>query len=161
MEEAIFLTRYGSRVYVVHRRDALRASKMMQSRAMADPKIEMVWNSEVVESYGDEVLEGLKLRNVVTGEVSELEVSGLFFAVGHNPATEFLGGQLELDSDGYVVTRPGSTETRVRGVFVAGDVQDKKYRQAITAAGSGEIYSSFVCSVIASLVVLALTCYEV
>lgn len=161
MEEAIFLTRYGSRVYVVHRRDALRASKMMQSRAMADPKIEMVWNSEVVESYGDEVLEGLKLRNVVSGEVSELEVSGLFFAVGHNPATEFLGGQLELDSDGYVVTRPGSTETSVRGVFAAGDVQDKKYRQAITAAGSGEIYSSFVCSVIASLVVLALTCYEV
>ncbi|XXG46319.1 hypothetical protein AAC387_Pa02g1192 [Persea americana] len=137
MEEAIFLTRYGSRVYVVHRRDALRASKMMQSRAMADPKIEMVWNSEVVESYGDEVLEGLKLRNVVSGEVSELEVSGLFFAVGHNPATEFLGGQLELDSDGYVVTRPGSTETSVRGVFAAGDVQDKKYRQAITAAGSG------------------------
>lgn len=110
---------------------------------MADPKIEMVWNSEVVEAYGDEVLRGLKLRNVVSGEVSDLEVSGLFFAVGHEPATEFLGGQLELDGDGYVVTRPGTTETSVRGVFAAGDVQDKKYRQAVTAAGSGESQFSF------------------
>jgi thioredoxin reductase (NADPH) len=102
-----------------------------------------LWNSEVVEAYGEGEkgpLAGVKVKNVVTGEVSELKVSGLFFAIGHEPATKFLAGQLELDADGYVVTEPGSTKTSVTGVFAAGDVQDKKYRQAITAAGSGLLF---------------------
>lgn len=142
MEEATFLTKYGSKVYIIHRRDAFRASKIMQKRAIENPKIEVLWNSVVEEAYGDEeksnrVLGGLKVKNVATGDVTNLKVSGLFFAIGHEPATKFLGGQLELDSDGYVVTKPGTTQTSVRGVFAAGDVQDKKYRQAITAAGTG------------------------
>lgn len=142
MEEATFLTKYGSKVYIIHRRDAFRASKIMQKRAIENPKIEVLWNSVVEEAYGDEeksnrVLGGLKVKNVVTGDVTNLKVSGLFFAIGHEPATKFLGGQLELDSDGYVVTKPGTTQTSVRGVFAAGDVQDKKYRQAVTAAGTG------------------------
>lgn len=140
MEEANFLTKYGSKVYILHRRDTFRASKIMQNRAMSNPKIEVVWNSVVEEAYGEGErgsLGGLKVKNVVTGEVSDLKVSGLFFAIGHEPATKFLGGQLELDSDGYVVTKPGTTHTSVRGVFAAGDVQDKKYRQAVSAAGTG------------------------
>ncbi|KAG6794169.1 hypothetical protein NC652_004544 [Populus alba x Populus x berolinensis] len=137
MEEANFLTKYGSKVYIIHRRDAFRASKIMQSRALSNPKIEVIWNSVVEEAYGERVVGGLKVKNVVTGEVSDLKVNGLFFAIGHEPATRFLDGQLELDSDGYVVTKPGTTKTSVRGVFAAGDVQDKKYRQAITAAGTG------------------------
>ncbi|KAK4764881.1 hypothetical protein SAY86_025971 [Trapa natans] len=140
MEEANFLTKYGSKVYIIHRRDAFRASRIMQSRALSNPKIEVVWNSTVVEAYGDGekgVLGGLKVKNVVTGEVSDLKVSGLFFAIGHEPATKFLDGQLELDSDGYVITKPGTSHTSVHGVFAAGDVQDKKYRQAVTAAGTG------------------------
>ncbi|XP_044470780.1 thioredoxin reductase 1, mitochondrial-like [Mangifera indica] len=140
MEEANFLTKYGSKVYIIHRRDAFRASKIMQNRALTNPKIDVIWNSVVEEAYGDGekgVLGGLKLKNVVTGQVSDLKVSGLFFAIGHEPATKFLDGQLELDSDGYVVTKPGTTQTSIRGVFAAGDVQDKKYRQAITAAGTG------------------------
>lgn len=139
MEEANFLTKYGSRVYIVHRRDTFRASKIMQARALENPKIEVIWNSEVVQAYGEGngPLGGVKVKNVLTGEVSDVKVAGLFFAIGHEPATKFLGGQLELDSDGYVVTKPGTTKTSVTGVFAAGDVQDKKYRQAITAAGSG------------------------
>ncbi|KAL5818898.1 hypothetical protein ACOSQ3_022838 [Xanthoceras sorbifolium] len=137
MEEANFLTKYGSKVYIIHRRDTFRASKIMQNRALTNPKVEVIWNSTVVEAYGDKVLGGLKVKNVVSGEVSDLKVSGLFFAIGHEPATKFLDGQLELDSDGYVVTKPGTTQTSVRGVFASGDVQDKKYRQAITAAGTG------------------------
>lgn len=140
MEEANFLTKYGSRVFIIHRRDAFRASKIMQNRALTNPKIQVVWNSEVVEAYGDGErgpLGGLKVKNVASGVTSDLKVSGLFFAIGHEPATKFLRGQLELDADGYVVTKPGTTHTSVRGVFAAGDVQDKKYRQAITAAGSG------------------------
>ncbi|XP_052191333.1 thioredoxin reductase NTRB-like isoform X3 [Diospyros lotus] len=140
MEEATFLTKYGSKVYIIHRRDEFRASKIMKNRAMENPKIEVLWNSVAVEAYGKGdkgVLGGLKVKNVATGEVSNLEVSGLFFAIGHEPATKFLGGQLELDSEGYVVTKPGTTHTSVPGVFAAGDVQDKKYRQAVTAAGSG------------------------
>lgn len=140
MEEANFLTKYGSKVYIIHRRDTFRASKIMQNRALSNPKIEVVWNSAVVEAYGEGdkgVLGGLKVKNVVSGEVSDLKVSGLFFAIGHEPATKFLGGQLELDSESYVVTKPGTTLTSVRGVFAAGDVQDKKYRQAVTAAGTG------------------------
>jgi len=140
MEEANFLTKYGSKVYIIHRRDAFRASKIMQQRALSNPKIDVIWNSSVVEAYGDgerDVLGGLKVKNVVTGDVSDLKVSGLFFAIGHEPATKFLDGGVELDSDGYVVTKPGTTQTSVPGVFAAGDVQDKKYRQAITAAGTG------------------------
>jgi thioredoxin reductase (NADPH) len=142
MEEATFLTKYGSTVYIIHRRDTFRASKIMQQRALTNPKIQVLWNSTVVEAYGDQtqnnrVLGGLKVKNLVSGEVSDLKVSGLFFAIGHEPATKFLDGQLELDSDGYVVTKPGTTQTSVRGVFAAGDVQDKKYRQAVTAAGTG------------------------
>lgn len=139
MEEANFLTKYASRVYVIHRRDSLRASKIMQKRALDNPKIEFVWNSVVEEAYGNErgLLGGVKLKNVVTGEVSDLPLNGIFFAIGHEPATAFLQGQLALDADGYVVTTPGGTATSVAGVFAAGDVQDKKWRQAITAAGTG------------------------
>ncbi|PON82759.1 Thioredoxin reductase [Trema orientale] len=141
MEEANFLTKYGSEVYIIHRRDSFRASKIMQNRALSNPKIRVLWNSVVVEAYGGDgekkVLGGLKVKNLLTGQVSDLNVSGLFFAIGHEPATKFLGGQLELDSDGYVVTKPGTTFTSVPGVFAAGDVQDKKYRQAVTAAGTG------------------------
>ncbi|EPS59673.1 thioredoxin reductase [Genlisea aurea] len=136
MEEANFLTKYGSKVYIIHRRDEFRASKIMQSRTLSNPKVEVLWNSVVAEAYGKRTLEGLKVKKN-GADVVDLNVSGLFFAIGHEPATRFLDGQLELDSDGYVVTKPGSTLTSVRGVFAAGDVQDKKYRQAITAAGSG------------------------
>ncbi|KAF3794470.1 Thioredoxin reductase 2 [Nymphaea thermarum] len=140
MEESNFLTKYGSKVYVIHRRDAFRASKIMQNRTLGNPKVEVVWNSVVAEAYSDadgRVLGGLKVKNVVTGETTDLKVSGLFFAIGHEPATAFLEKQLELDEDGYIVTKPGTTKTSVPGVFAAGDVQDKKYRQAITAAGTG------------------------
>ncbi|KAM3243239.1 hypothetical protein ACQJBY_055287 [Aegilops geniculata] len=139
MEEGNFLTKYGSQVYIIHRRNTFRASKIMQARALSNPKIQVVWDSEVVEAYGGAgggPLAGVKVKNLVTGEVSDLKVSGLFFAIGHEPATKFLNGQLELHADGYVATKPGSTHTSVEGVFAAGDVQDKKYRQAITAAGS-------------------------
>lgn len=139
MEEATFLTKYGSKVYIIHRRDEFRASKIMRNRALSNPKIEVIWNSAVVEAYGEKSLGGLKVENVVTGEVSDLEVSGLFFAIGHEPATKFLDGQLQLDAERYVATVPGTTKTSIRGVFAAGDVQDKKYRQAITAAGSGSV----------------------
>jgi len=139
MEEAVFLTKYGSEVYIIHRRDELRASKIMQKRALEHPKITFKWSSVVECAYGNEKgqLGGVKLRNLKTGEVEDLPLSGLFFAIGHEPATKFLDGQLELDEDGYIKTVPGSTATSVEGVFAAGDVQDKKWRQAITAAGSG------------------------
>eukprot|EP00253_Pinus_taeda_P000762 PITA_00762 len=139
MEEANFLTKYGSKVYIIHRRDAFRASKIMQKRVLDNPKIEVIWNTEVLNAFGNErgSLSGLNLRNTVKNEESRLEVSGLFFAIGHEPATKFLEGQLELDSDGYIVTNPGTTQTSIPGVFAAGDVQDKKWRQAITAAGTG------------------------
>ncbi|XVF18177.1 hypothetical protein REPUB_Repub10bG0189600 [Reevesia pubescens] len=140
MEESTFLTKYGSKVYIIHRRDSFRASKIMQSRAVSNPKIEVIWNSVVLEAYGDGEsgpLGGLKVKNLLTGEVSDLKVSGLFFAIGHEPATKFLEGQLQLDSDGYILTKPGTTQTSVRGVLAAGDVQDKMYRQAVTAAGTG------------------------
>ncbi|RZC62878.1 hypothetical protein C5167_024635 [Papaver somniferum] len=139
MEEANFLTKFGSMVYIIHRRDTFRASKIMQKKAASNPKIEVVLNSVVEEAYGDGprgALGGLKVKNLVSGEKRDLKVSGLFFAIGHEPATKFLDGQLELDPDGYIVTKPGTTETSIRGIFAAGDVQDKKYRQAITAAGT-------------------------
>lgn len=138
-EEATFLTKYGSKVYLIHRRDELRASKIMAKRAVDNPKVEILWDSVVDSAYGNEkgLLGGVKVRNVKTNEITDLEVSGLFFAIGHEPATKFLGGQLDLDEDGYIKTVPGTTETSVRGVFAAGDVQDKKWRQAVTAAGTG------------------------
>ena len=137
VEEATFLTKYGQKVYLIHRRDELRASKIMQQRALENPKIQMVWSHELVEAIGGNDLERIKLRDLKTGETNELEVAGLFFAIGHVPNTAFLGGQLDLDEDGYVLTKPGTTETNVPGVFAAGDVQDKRWRQAITAAGTG------------------------
>jgi len=139
MEEAMFLTKYGSKVYIIHRRDELRASKIMQKRALEHPKIEFLWNSVVDEAYGNEkgLLGGLKVKNIKTGEITDVPVAGLFFAIGHEPATKFLDGQLELDNEGYIITAPESTATNIEGVFAAGDVQDKKWRQAITAAGSG------------------------
>lgn len=138
MEEALFLTKYGSKVYIIHRRDELRASKVMQRRALDHPKIEMVWSSVVVEAVGDgKKLAGIKVKNLATNKVSDLAVGGLFFAIGHEPASAFLEGQVATDADGYIVTKPGTVETSVPGVFAAGDVQDKKWRQAITAAGTG------------------------
>jgi thioredoxin reductase (NADPH) len=138
MEEAIFLTRFASHVTVIHRRDALRASKIMQDKAFANPKISFEWNTEV-ESVSDPdegVVTSLELRNVRTGESKNLPVEGLFVAIGHIPNTALFKGQLEMDVDGYLITREG-TRTNIDGVFACGDVQDKSYRQAVTAAGSG------------------------
>lgn len=137
IEEADFLTKFGSKVYLVHRRDELRASKIMQQRAMNNPKIEILWSHVVVEALGKDSLEQLRLKDVKSGAVRDVAAAGLFFAIGHRPNTEFLGGQLELDETGYIITKPDSTATSVEGVFAAGDVQDKKWRQAITAAGTG------------------------
>ena len=137
MEEATFLTRFATKVTVVHRRDRLRASKVMQDRAFANPKIEFVWNSEVVEILGEQSVSGVRLRNLVDGSESELRAAGMFVAIGHIPNTELFAGQLDLDDQGYVVVRPPSTETSVSGVFASGDVVDHTYRQAVTAAGTG------------------------
>ncbi|MET9969436.1 thioredoxin-disulfide reductase [Streptomyces sp. NPDC006356] len=137
MEEATFLSRFAKSVTIVHRRDTLRASKAMQDRAFADPKIKFVWDSEVAEVQGDQKLAGLKLRNIKTGELSDLAVTGLFIAIGHDPRTELFKGQLELDEEGYLKVDAPSTRTNLTGVFGAGDVVDHTYRQAITAAGTG------------------------
>jgi thioredoxin reductase (NADPH) len=137
MEEATFLSRFAKSVTVVHRRDTLRASKAMQERAFADPKIKFVWDSEVAEIKGDQKLAGLTLRNVKTSETSELPVTGLFIAIGHDPRTELFKGQLDLDEEGYLKVDAPSTRTNLTGVFGAGDVVDHTYRQAITAAGTG------------------------
>ena len=137
MEEAIFLTRFGSKVTVIHRRDELRASKIMQERALANPKIEFTWNSVVTDIVGDTKVSGLRLRDTVTGEESELDATGLFVAIGHEPNSSLLKGQLELEDNGYVRTFDGTTRTSVDGVFACGDVQDDYYRQAVTSAGSG------------------------
>jgi thioredoxin reductase (NADPH) len=137
MEEATFLSRFAKSVTVVHRRDTLRASKAMQERAFADPKIKFVWDSEVAEIHGESKLSGLTLRNLKTGETSELPVTGLFIAIGHDPRTELFKGQLNLDDDGYLKVDAPSTRTNLTGVFAAGDVVDHTYRQAITAAGTG------------------------
>ncbi|MEU1195710.1 thioredoxin-disulfide reductase [Streptomyces sp. NPDC005813] len=137
MEEATFLSRFAKSVTIVHRRDSLRASKAMQERAFADPKIKFVWDSEVAEIKGDPKLEGLTLRNLKTGETSELPVTGLFIAIGHDPRTELFKGQLDLDDEGYLKVAAPSTRTNLTGVFGAGDVVDHTYRQAITAAGTG------------------------
>ncbi|MFD4413071.1 thioredoxin-disulfide reductase [Streptomyces sp. NPDC058467] len=137
MEEATFLSRFAKSVTIVHRRDSLRASKAMQERAFADPKIKFVWDSEVAEIKGSPKLEGLTLRNLKTGELSELPVTGLFIAIGHDPRTELFKGQLDLDDEGYLQVEAPSTRTNLTGVFGAGDVVDHTYRQAITAAGTG------------------------
>ncbi|WP_419666858.1 thioredoxin-disulfide reductase [Streptomyces sp. 2-1] len=137
MEEATFLSRFAKSVTIVHRRDTLRASKAMQERAFADPKIKFVWDSEVAEIQGDQKLSGLQLRNLKTGETSELPVTGLFIAIGHDPRTELFKGQLDLDGEGYLKVEAPSTRTNLTGVFGAGDVVDHTYRQAITAAGTG------------------------
>ena len=136
VEEATFLTKFADKVILIHRRDELRASKIMQDRALSNPKIEMLWNHAVVEVQGDTKLTGLRVRNTQTGEESDLGVTGLFVAIGHRPNTDLFRGQLALDDEGYLVTGPG-TATDVPGVFASGDVQDHTYMQAITAAGSG------------------------
>ncbi len=136
LEEALTLAHHASRVIVVHRRDALRASQIMQERALANPKIEFMWNSILTGYLGKEVLEAVRVKDVITGKEHTEPVSGIFMGIGHHPNTEFLGGTLELDSFGYIVTRNG-VETSMEGVFAAGDVHDNYYRQAITAAGFG------------------------
>ena len=137
LEEANFLTKFARTVTVIHRRDELRASKIMQDRAFANPKIAFRWNAEVIDAIGDAKLGGIRLRDTVTGEESELSVTGMFVAIGHTPTTSLFTDQLEVDANGYIVTAPDSTQTSVAGVFACGDVQDHIYRQAITAAGSG------------------------
>ncbi len=137
MEEATFLSRFAKTVTIVHRRDTLRASKAMQERAFADPKIKFVWDSEVAEIHGENKLSHLTLRNLKSGETSELPVTGLFIAIGHDPRTELFKGQLKLDDEGYLMVDAPSTHTNLAGVFAAGDVVDHTYRQAITAAGTG------------------------
>ena len=137
MEEANFLTRFASKVFVIHRRDSLRASKIMVERAHANPKIEFIWNTEVIDVLGEDKVSGLKLRNLVSGEESEKDFDGLFVAIGHLPRSELLVGQIDLDGEGYVKVDGRSTRTNQKGVFACGDLVDHTYRQAITAAGSG------------------------
>ncbi|MFZ9876213.1 MAG: NAD(P)/FAD-dependent oxidoreductase, partial [Candidatus Nanopelagicales bacterium] len=132
-----FLTRFASKVYLIHRRSELRASRIMQQRAMNDKKIEFVWNSEVAEILGEEKVTGLKLKDTVTGQEKTLAITGLFVAIGHEPRSELLTGQIDLDPNGYVLTKSGSTKTNIEGVFACGDLVDHVYRQAITAAGTG------------------------
>lgn len=137
MEDATFLTRFATKVYVVHRRDSLRASKPMQERAFKNPKIEFIWDTEVTEILNDEKgVTGIKVKNLKTGAVTERQTDGLFYGIGHVPNTKFLNGQLTINEEGYILTHDGP-ETNVPGVFACGDVQDTYYRQAITAAGSG------------------------
>jgi thioredoxin reductase (NADPH) len=138
MEEATFLTKFASHVTIVHRRDTLRASKIMQERARANPKISFVWDSEVIEilGAGEGPVSGVKLRNVKTGAVTQMAIDGVFIGIGHQPNTKLVEGQLPLDPNGYILTHEG-TQTSIPGVFAAGDVQDHVYRQAVTAAGSG------------------------
>jgi thioredoxin reductase (NADPH) len=137
MEEATFLTKFASRVTIVHRRNEFRASKIMQERALANPKIQVVWDSLVEEILGTDAVTGVRLRNVVTQETTELPTDGVFMAIGHTPNTDLVKGQLELTDTGYVVVREPTTRTSVEGVFAAGDVTDVIYRQAVTAAGQG------------------------
>lgn len=137
VEEAVHLTQFASKVYLIHRRDELRASKVMQKRALEHPKIEILWNKIVEEFIGETRVEALKLKDAVTGEISKLPITGVFEAIGHVPNVDFLKGQITTDEQGYIKTEPGSPRTNIEGVFAAGDVQDRKYRQAISAAGSG------------------------
>lgn len=137
MEEASFLTKFGSKVYIVHRRDELRASRIMQQRAKDNPKIEFLLSHQVVSVQGGNVVESVRVADLKAGAERDIEAAGLFFAIGHVPNTAFLAGQIKTDEQGYILTTPGTTQTNIPGVFAAGDVQDKRYRQAITAAGSG------------------------
>lgn len=137
VEEATFLTKYGSKVYMVHRRDELRASKIMAQRAMHHPKVEILWNTVMTKIEGDKVVKSVTLKDVKSGEETKREAAGVFFAIGHKPNTDFLEKQLEMTPQGYLVVKPGTTYTNKEGVFAAGDVQDPVYRQAVTAAGSG------------------------
>lgn len=137
MEEATFLTKFASKVTIVHRRDEFRASKIMQERVFAQPKIEVIWNAGVTEILGDDAVTGVILRDTITGQSRELATDGVFMAIGHDPNTELVKGQLELDDDGYIVVAEPRTFTNVDGVFAAGDVTDRIYRQAVTAAGQG------------------------
>ena len=137
MEEATFLTRFARSVTVIHRRDSLRASRIMQDRALANEKIRFVWNSVVTDVLGEQTMTGLALRNTVTGEESTLDVTAMFVAIGHDPRTELVKGQLQLDGAGYILVDQPSTRTNLPGVFACGDVVDHSYRQAITAAGTG------------------------
>ncbi|TRM56928.1 hypothetical protein BD626DRAFT_516866 [Schizophyllum amplum] len=137
-EEATYLTKYGSHIYVLVRREELRASKIMQKRLLNNPKITVLWNTVATECQGDgELLNNLRIKNIKTGEEKDLSVNGLFYAIGHEPATSIVSQQVQTDEDGYIITVPGTTQTSVKGVYAAGDVQDKRYRQAITSAGSG------------------------
>ncbi len=137
VEEATFLTKFATKVYLIHRRDSLRASKIMAERAASNPKIEFVWNTEVIDVLGGDNMTGLKLRNTVTGEESEKDLSGLFVAIGHLPRSELVVGQVDVDDEKYVKVEGRSTRTNLKGVFACGDLVDHTYRQAITAAGSG------------------------
>jgi thioredoxin reductase (NADPH) len=137
LEEALFLTKFADKVTIVHRRDQLRASKIMQERAFKNDKIRFLWDTKVEDLHGDTKLDGITVRNVKTDEASDLAVSGVFVAIGHRPNTDLFRGQLDMEDNGYLVTRPGTSATNVEGVFACGDVQDHIYRQAITAAGSG------------------------
>ena len=137
IEEALFLTKYGKKVFIVHRRDELRASKVMAERALKHPKIEVIWDHVLVKAEGENILTSVTLKNVKTNEETKREASGLFFAIGHLPNTAFLKGQLETLDNGYLKVKPSTTHTSVEGVFAAGDVQDPHYRQAVSAAGSG------------------------
>lgn len=137
VEEATFLTKYGSKVYIVHRRDELRASKIMAHRALSHPKIEILWDSEITLIEGDKIVRSVTVKNLKTQQENKREAAGVFFAIGHKPNTDFLGGQLKMNGQGYLLVKPGTTNTSAEGVFASGDVQDPVYRQAITAAGSG------------------------
>ena len=137
LEEATFLTRFASKVYLIHRRNELRASRIMQQRAQNDPKIKFVWNSQVIDILGEDKVSGVKIKDTVTGEEKNLSLTGLFVAIGHEPRSELLKGQINLDENGYVQTTPASTKTNIDGVFACGDLVDHVYRQAITAAGTG------------------------
>lgn len=137
LEEAQFLTKFASKVTIVHRRDTLRASKIMQDRAFANDKIEFMWNSQVTRLIGDDKVSGVEITDTVDGSVRTLDVTGVFVAIGHRPNTDLFRGVLDMEDTGYLITKPGSTYTNIEGVFACGDVQDHTYRQAITAAGSG------------------------
>jgi thioredoxin reductase (NADPH) len=137
VEEAIFLTRFAKSVTIVHRRDELRASKIMAARAFKNPKITFAWNSVVTEIHGDKTLTGITLQDTITGQERELPVSGLFIAIGHDPRSELVKGQVDLDADGYVICHGSTTKTNLAGVFASGDLVDHTYRQAVTAAGTG------------------------
>lgn len=137
VEEATYLAKFGSVVYLVHRRDQLRASKIMQERALKHPKLEILWDTVLEDAVGEDYVTGARLKNIKTQEVREVEVAGLFYAIGHTPNTSIFNGQLDLDDAGYIKLKLGTQETNIEGVFAAGDVHDHKYRQAITAAGTG------------------------